>query len=61
MHAVSLLFSFLYACTCTHTVSFRMQIDPSSTDFKDMLIERCFAEYMICNFILFVATINYIG
>ena len=59
-HSLS-LFTFVSTRTHIHPVSFRMQIDPSSTDFKDMLIERCFAEYMICNFILFIATINYIG
>ena len=59
-HTLS-LFTFVSTRTHIHPVSFRMQIDPSSTDFKDMLIERCFAEYMICNFILFIATINYIG
>ena len=38
-----------------------MQIDPGCTEFKSMLIERCFAEYAFCHLVLFIAVINYIG
>mmetsp|Transcript_45115 Transcript_45115/g.75271 ORF Transcript_45115/g.75271 Transcript_45115/m.75271 type:complete len:111 (-) Transcript_45115:115-447(-) len=43
------------------TVSLRMQINPENKDFKAVLPERAFAEYVVCNLLLHFVVMNSIG
>lgn len=43
------------------TVCLRMQLDPSNKDFKDISPERAFADYVLCNMVLFLGVWNFMG
>lgn len=44
------------------TVCLRMQLDPTNKDFKDSISpERAFADYVLCNLVLFLAVWNFMG
>jgi len=38
-----------------------MQVDPSSTEFRDTSPERAFLDYVLCNGLLFLVTWNFMG
>ena len=42
-------------------VCLRMQVDPSSTEFRDTSPERAFLDYVLCNGLLFLVTWNFMG
>lgn len=42
-------------------VSLRMQVDPQSTEFKSLLLERAYADVLLCGFLLFLIVWNFMG
>ncbi|CAK0743400.1 hypothetical protein CVIRNUC_001467 [Coccomyxa viridis] len=42
-------------------VSLRMQVDPSSTEFKSLLLERAYADVIFCGCLLFLIVWNFMG
>lgn len=55
--------TFYQQCIINHrTVCLRMQLDPTNKDFKDSISpERAFADYVLCNLVLFLAVWNFMG
>ncbi|EIE25632.1 hypothetical protein COCSUDRAFT_83639 [Coccomyxa subellipsoidea C-169] len=43
------------------TVSLRMQVDPSSDEFKGLLPERAYADFVLCGCLLFLVVWNFMG
>ena len=42
-------------------VSLRMQVDPQSTEFKSLLLERAYADALLCGLLLFLIVWNFMG
>ena len=38
-----------------------MQVDPQSTEFKSLLLERAYADALLCGFLLFLIVWNFMG
>eukprot|EP00898_Chlorokybus_atmophyticus_P004183 jgi/Chlat1/4766/Chrsp308S04726 len=43
------------------TVCLRMQVNKDNKDFKDLAPERAFADYVLCNLVLHLVVVNFIG
>lgn len=43
------------------SVSLRMQVDPSTTEFKGLLPERAYADFVFCGCLLFLVVWNFMG
>lgn len=43
------------------TVCLRMQLDPTNKDFEGISPERAFADYVLCNCVLFLGVWNFMG
>ena len=52
--------AFSEACLLC-AVSLRMQVDPSSTEFKSLLLERAYADVIFCGCLLFLIVWNFMG
>lgn len=42
-------------------VSLRMQVDPQSTEFKTLLLERAYADVLLCGCLMFLIVWNFMG
>lgn len=42
-------------------VSLRMQVDPTSTEFRTLLLERAYADVLLCACLLFLIVWNFMG
>eukprot|EP00850_Spirogloea_muscicola_P002827 SM000011S19005 [mRNA] locus=s11:360662:362197:+ [translate_table: standard] len=42
-------------------VCLRMQVNKENKEFKDLAPEQAFADYVLCNLVLFFVVINFIG
>ena len=42
-------------------MSLRMQVDPQSTEFKTLLLERAYADVLLCGCLLFLIVWNFMG
>ncbi len=38
-----------------------MQVEPQSTEFKSLLLERAYADVLLCGFLLFLIVWNFMG
>lgn len=45
---------------CT-AVSLRMQVDPKNKEFKGLLPQRAFADFVFCSCLLFLVVWNFMG
>ena len=52
--------AFCEACLLC-AVSLRMQVDPTSTEFKSLLLERAYADAIFCGCLLFLIVWNFMG
>ena len=48
-------------CLSAAAVSLRMQVDPQSTEFKTLLLERAYADVLLCGCLLFLIVWNFMG
>lgn len=46
---------------CAPAVSLRMQVDPSIDEFKGLLPERAYADFVLCGCLLFLIVWNFMG
>ncbi|RWR79686.1 dolichyl-diphosphooligosaccharide--protein glycosyltransferase subunit DAD1 isoform X1 [Cinnamomum micranthum f. kanehirae] len=47
--------------TAVLAVCFRIQVNKENKDFKDLSQERAFADFALCNFVLHLVIINFLG